>query len=163
MTPQDENVYKQILQKDYPLKDFKSDDFVELGAEITEQREVWQRVLGKMALEINRRGESVDEFAQKLEDYSGRSIPRMSIRVAMWVEKKIEGLDIPEDIQYYALKTIAGTAKPKTWLDKVNKQGLSSAQVVREIQGGGQRPKGKICKNCGTKQPATCIACNKPL
>jgi len=158
----DSKVYSQLLEPGYDYSKFKDDDFVQIVGDLMEKRELYQRVLGKASLEVTKRGITLDKFINDLEGYTGQKVSKKSLKVYRWVEKQLDDLNIPLDLNYYALKTLAGTDNPKKWLKELVDNGWSGAELSRMVHK--DKPKKpKICKHCGTEVSQYCPTCNNPL
>ena len=93
-------------------------------------KEVPQRVLGKIALALTTKygDETLIRFAKDL------GMSKSSLTTYRWVEKRLQGLDIPIDLKWSSLRVIAGADNPATWITKVQEEGLSTAEVKRLVK-----------------------------
>jgi len=126
---QNEFVFTQLLDPKFEwggLKEYNT--LVGLAQEATTLRDVPQRVLGKIVLQLNTEKYGVLEgFSKEI----GVSIH--ALRIYSWVERRLEGLEIPADLTWSALRVIAGADNPKEWVKKTIDEGLSFAEVKRLI------------------------------
>ena len=159
------SVFKKMLDPKFNWKGLEEYDLlVDLAVEATVLRDVPQRVLGKLVthLETNKRG-TLPQFAKD----TGVSLH--SLRIYSWVERRLEGLEVPSDIPWSSLRRIAGTDDPKKWVDRIVDEGLSFAEVKREIaleRGDPIKHTHKVikCEKCGFKSEGVkCQGCGEVL
>ena len=162
---QNEFVFTQLLDPKFEWGGLKEyDTLVGLAQEATTLRDVPQRVLGKIVLQLNTEKYGVLEgFSKEI----GVSIH--ALRIYSWVERRLEGLEIPSDLPWSSLRVIAGTKEPKEWVKKTVDEGLSFAEVKRLIaieRGDPVKHSHKVikCEKCGFKtEGVKCGGCGEVL
>ena len=102
-------------------------------ADILEKKENHQKLLGQIAYEISEQygKKFLPEFLGQVKETYGISISIMSMRNYRWSYERTKDLNIPDDISYQVIQKIAASKNPKFWADKINKEGLSSAEANR--------------------------------
>lgn|SRR3990167_2829916 len=161
METQTSLMFKQMIDPKFDWEGLKDYDvLVGLGQEAVFLKDLPQRILGKLVLQLKtEKHGTMKQFSKDI----GVSINVLQIYA--WVERQLEGLEIPEDIPWSALRIIAGADDPKKWVDKIIKEGLSFAEVKRLVyQEKGIKPKHahqKIkCPNCNfVTEGVKCSAC----
>ena len=162
---QNDLVFKQLLDPKFDWKNMEEyDTLVGLAQEATVLRDVPQRVLGKIVMHLGT--EKHGMLAQFAKDVG---VSMQSLRIYSWVERRLEGLEIPIDIPWSSLRRIASSDDPKKWVDRIVKEGLSYAEVKREIaieKGEPLKHEHKTikCEKCGFKtEGVRCGGCGEVL
>jgi len=126
---QTQQTFKQLLNPKFDWgKIAEYDTLVSLAQDALALRDLPQRIIGKIVLQLNTHEYGMmEQFAKD----TGLSI--YSLQIYSWVERRLEGCDIPEDLPWSSLRKIAGTTDPQAWIDRVVKEGLSYAEVSRLI------------------------------
>lgn len=124
------------------------DNYVETIASLISNRENYQKLLGKVALEVRRdvNTEALKDLSKDIEERHGLSISWNTLYNYSWVEEKVGHLDIPDDLPFRARQLLAGTKNPEEWLDKV-KEGMSVKELFIAIKGKPQR-RSVECPSC---------------
>src|SRR4030042_557466 len=121
--------FKRLLDPKFNwegLKDYEI--LVSLAQDAVALKDLPQRIIGKIVLHLNTHEYGMlDQFAKDT------GLSKHAMQIYSWVERRLDGLDIPEDIPWSSLRKIAGTADPQAWIDRVVKEGLSYAEVSRLI------------------------------
>lgn len=122
-------------------------EYVAQLSTIIDSRENYQRILGRIALEVSNQYGNValDVLSEELKETQGNNISPITLRNYRWVEEKTGHLDLPEDISYRTRQAIAGTDDPQRWASKIKDEGISSAEAYYLIRG---KPKAKVCPHC---------------
>lgn len=151
-------VFRKILDPEFDFSTWNLEQFTQIGQEAVESETLQQRVLGRLAMELGKEHgqQTIKEFAKQVKKspktiYSYRD-----------VERTLFGLDIPEDFHWTARRWLAKTENPQAYLDKVEKEGLSASQLVRQIRedlGQIEAKTIEACPKCQT--PLTHVACPK--
>ena len=125
------------------LKGIDEEMLITIGLEVADHQKNASIFLGKIALIQERlpKHSSLREFAKEI----GKGEKTMSSYKS--VEKRLVGLEIPDDISYTARRLIAQQENPKDILDHVNKEGLSSAEIIKMF-GEGKKEKVVNCPRC---------------
>jgi hypothetical protein len=149
-------VFKKLLEPDFNMEEFNPDTYVGLAAEIVEDKELSQKVLGKMAFNLDQRygKKALPNLAKGIEDATGLKMSLSSLRAYKWVYGKLSSfLDkIPPEFPYTAWRDLAGTPDPAAYLGKALAEGMSGAQLSRAIRQERQPtkpPKTVQCPRCG--------------
>lgn len=124
-------------------------------SDILDNREHYQRKLGKLASEI------ADEFGvDKFEDFSrdlnesqGMTISPSTLKNYRWVWEKTKQLELPLDISYRTLQYIASSGKAEYWAERIKNEVLSSSEVYKLLRDekGLSKKKTYVCKACGAE------------
>ena len=122
---------KEMINPDFdwePLEDY--DLLLGLAEEAVYLKEVPQRILGKIALALTTKygEETLTKFAREL------GISKSSLTTYRWVEKRLQGLEIPLDIKWSSLRVIAGADNSEAWVAKILEEGLSTNEVKRLVK-----------------------------
>lgn len=126
------------------------DEYIQQVASLVDNREKYQRKIGQIAYTVTELygAHSLGDLSKEVEDATGRKISVSTLRNYRWVYERTMDLQLPEDLSYQALQRIAGSTDPKAWAKRVDKEGLSSAEVSRLLRK--ETPKKVvICPNCG--------------
>lgn len=158
-------VFTKLLDPNFDWNELKEYDvLVGLAQEATTLRDVPQRVLGKIVLQLNtEKYGTLEKFSKEI----GVSIH--ALRIYSWVERRLDKLNIPQDLPWSSLRVIAGTKDPKAWISKTLDEGLSFAEVKRLIaieRGDPVKHSHKTikCADCGFKtEGMKCGGCGKVL
>jgi len=152
MTNLDKKIYSQILDPDFDVTQLDFDACVGLASEIVGSRELYQKMIGKIALELSRKypTKRVADFADAISETSGYKVSKASVLTYKWVYEKLESIAplIPQDFNYSAWRLLAGTEDPKSWLTRATEGGWSGQELSFHIKGGKKVNK-KTCKVCG--------------
>src|SRR3990167_9367486 len=133
------------------MKEIKPDEITEemligIGQTIVKYSDKASILLGELA--IQQQGLKVHSHLKDFSKEIGKGYKTISSYMS--IEKRLEGLDLPEDINYSARRTIAQTADPKDTLKHVLDDGLSSAMIITLF--GNKEPKEpNKCPKCGTE------------
>lgn len=131
------------------IKDTPWEDIVSVVSTATENRELYQKVLGKLAAESYRRNgnNSLGRLAKEVESMTGIKVSPASLETYSWVYRKLESImhKIPEDYSYRVWRTLAGTDNPGAILDRAIEDGLSGAELGKQIRG---EPERRLCPHC---------------
>ena len=160
-------VFRELIKPDFDWSKFTKQQLLDLAAEAVFIRDIPQRVLGKIvnALGTEEHG-AIDAISKEI------GVSRNTLRIYAYVERKLEGIEVPEDINWWSLRAIAATDDPKAWAQRVIDEGLSAAEVKRliKIDRGEEVPvKHKIklvtCPSCSfsQEQHLTCENCHKEI
>jgi hypothetical protein len=167
-------VFKKIIDPKFIVTELDWDTKVGLAATLVENREIYQKALGKLANSlprpITRRGDGqLAKFAMAIENLTGRKTSANSLRVYRLVYERLEKVidQIPPDWPYRAWRALAGSGNPEGWLMEGVQKGMSGPEIIREIKlSKGITDTPKVCKNCGAEQkldPKICFKCHTPL
>ena len=159
-------IFRSMLKPDFVWEGF--DDFETLSglaSEALSMRDIPQRIIGKIVLALNTDDPgTLEKFSKEI----GVSIH--TLRIYSWVEKRLEGIDFPEDLPWSALRLVAGTDDPKSWIDKLTEQGWSVAELRRKIMLASGKPerhhkhKTLKCSSCGfITDGVKCEGCGEVL
>lgn len=143
---------ERLMSKDFSFAEFDYDNLVGLAAGIIETKEINQKVLGRLAAELEGKyGDKVmEKFANSIFESTGYKVATSTLRSYRWVYKAVGNLDIPADFPFHAWKTLAGVENPQEWLNKAREWGWTGKQMVREIKiAHGDKPVKKTCPHCG--------------
>lgn len=113
------------------------DAIIEKIAALVSNRETYQLQIGKMAYDYRKMFggvNSLKELAEDLKERHGLVISYKTLHNYAWVEEKLGGLEIPEDVPYRVRQMIAGTDNPKFWVDKIM-AGATTKEIVFNIRG----------------------------
>ena len=162
-----DKIYQQIFDPAFDMDALDWNTKVGLASDLIENHELYQKVLGRLAASLPE-DKSIKDFAHDLENMTGRRVAPESLRVYRRVYEKLKSVieRIPLDWSYRAWRALATMENPGEWIDRGVVEGLSSAQVVREIrQERGLDDGPKVCKRCGSQQPDphNCLRCGEPL
>jgi hypothetical protein len=139
-----------ILKPEFSIDQVTWDDKLRISSHLIENRDIYPKVLGKISQNFSSKERK--KFVQDLEASTGQKVSTTSIRVYAWMYSKVWSLpNCPADLSLQAVKLIAGMPNPAEWVQKVNDNGWSSLQLVREILGE-QKPSVKRCRVCGAEQ-----------
>jgi hypothetical protein len=130
------------------------DKLVLKTAEILQTHEKYQRVLGQIAFEaVQEYGkEAIDGLAEDVKETHGIQVSLSTLKNYEFVYRSTKDLELPLDLSYRTLQYIASSGKPEYWAERINKEGLSSAEVYRLIRldkGLEKKVKIIICPSCG--------------
>lgn len=158
MTKLDKQVYQQMLDPMFSFEDFDYDTYVGLASELVGSREMYQKVIGRMAYELKKKypKKRVEDFTADISGSVGFNVPYGSITAYRWVYTRLMEVMplIPEDLKYSAWKALAGTDNPREWLGKLNKEGWDGRELIIHIkESKGEKPhRQKFCAVCGAPQ-----------
>lgn len=125
METQTSLMFKKMIAPEFSWKGLQDYNLlVGLAQEAVTLKDLPQRILGKIAIQL--KADKTNTMRQFSKDI-GVSIH--VLQIYSWVERRLDGLEIPEDIPWSALRIIAGADDPKKWVDRVVKEGLSFAEV----------------------------------
>jgi hypothetical protein len=158
-------VFKQLLNPKFNWENLKEyDTLVSLAQDAVALKDLPQRIIGKIVLQINTHEYGMlDQFAKDT------GLSTHSMQIYSWVERRLEGLEIPEDIPWSSLRKIAGTSDPQAWIDRVKKEGLSFAEVSRLIMIEKGEPTRHVhkklkCPSCGYEtEGIKCSGCGEVM
>lgn len=121
--------FRQLIDPKFDWKGLQDYEIlVSLAQDAVALKDLPQRIIGKIVLHLNTHEYGMlDQFAKDT------GLSKHAMQIYSWVERRLDGLDIPEDIPWSSLRKIAGTADPQAWIDRVVKEGLSYAEVSRLI------------------------------
>ena len=156
-----EVLFHQLIKPGFDWKGISEyTTLVGLAQEAVALKDLPQRILGKIVLQLDTESYgTLKAFAQEI------GVSGHVLKIYAWVERKLDKLEIPSDIPWSSLRVIAGTNNPKKWVDRINEEGLSFAEVKRlvmEEKGIEPQEKHKIhkCGNCGFEaEGLKCPAC----
>ncbi len=160
-------IFKQLLDPKFDWKKVNSyETLVSLAQDAVALKDLPQRILGKIINQID-----TSKYHARANFAKEVGASPHNLKIYGWVEKKLEGLDIPEDIPWSSLRTIAHTKDPKKWVDRIHDEGLSFADVKRLIlKEKGIQPKEKhdhkkvTCPHCGFEtEGIKCGGCGEVL
>ena len=163
-----EELAEKMMEIEFDANALSWEDKVTVASYAINSKEVYQKLLGKLAASLPQ-DKSIKDFAHDLENMTGRRVAAESLRVYRRVYEKLKLVieRIPQDWSYRAWRALATMENPGEWIDRGVVEGLSSAQVVREIRlERGLDDKGpKICPRCQKIQPdpKICLSCGQPL
>lgn len=124
-----QHVFHKLLDPKFNWKELADwETLVGLAQEAVSIKDVPQRILGKIVNQLD-----TERYGVRKRFASEIGVSPNNLKIYAWVERKLEGLDIPLDIPYSSLRVIASTDDPKKWVDRINKEGLSFAEVKREV------------------------------
>lgn len=118
------------------------DQIIEEIAVLVENREVYQRKIGKYAWEYRQKFggvNSLKELAEDLKERHGLVISYKTLHNYSWVEEKLSPFEIPDDVAYRLRQLIAGTDDPKKWVDLLL-AGATSKELFEAIKGKKAQP-----------------------
>lgn len=134
----------------------KYEQAVQKLAELIESREHYQKSIGELAYVITEEygGDMLESLAEDLKETHGLRISATTLKNYLWVYVRIKDLSIPDDFSFRTLQYIASSNDPKYWAERIEKEGLSSAEVyrmVREEKGLEQETLSIKCPHCKKK------------
>ena len=93
--------------------------YIETIAGLVNSREKYQRLLGQIALEVRRtiNTYALKDLAEDVKERHGIKISWKTLYKYSWVENKLIGIDLPEDISYRTRELIARSKDPKKYAD----------------------------------------------
>jgi len=156
----DEQIYGMILNKDFPIEKYDLEALSDFAVEIGAIGDKKQQILGKLIVQAHKKHGygMIKHFAYVLD------IPVATVESYFQVTRTLEGLDVPEDINWSFRKLIAHTDDPKETLRMVVDEGLSRVDLLNKL---GRITHGKemVCPHCKSHQPTkdVCISCHKSL
>ena len=125
------------------------DKYIDEVASLIEHREGYQKSLGKIALEIRKLFgmQSLKTLSEDIKERHGLTISPSTLHNYSWVEEKLGGYDIPEDIPYRLRQLLASNEDREKWIKKIM-EGASSKEIYDAIKG--PRPPMIVdCPACG--------------
>ena len=124
-----EVLFHQLIKPGFDWKGISEYNIlVGLAQEAVALKDLPQRILGKIVLQLDTEiYGTLKVFAQEI------GVSKHNLKIYAWVERKLDKLEIPPDIPWSSLRVIAGTNNPKKWVDKINDEGLSFAEVKRAV------------------------------
>jgi hypothetical protein len=150
------DMFKKLLDPQFDMTEFNTETYVGLAAEIVEDKELSQKVLGKMAYNLDQKyGKSaLPDLAKGIEDATGLKMSLSSLRAYKWVYGKLSQVmdKIPPEFPYTAWRDLAGTEDPVGYLGRALAEGMSGAQLSRQIRLERQPakpPRTVQCPKCG--------------
>jgi hypothetical protein len=159
-------VFRELLKPAFDWSKFTKQQLLDLAAEAVFIRDIPQRVLGKIvnALGTETAG-AIDAISKEI------GVSRNTLRIYAYVERKLEGIEVPEDINWWTLRAISTTEDPAAWAKRVIDEGLSAAEVKRLIKiDRGDEPKPVkhrlvVCPSCNFEQEKhmRCENCEKEI
>ena len=158
-------IFKKMLDPKFDWSELKNyDTLVGLAQEAVVLRDLPQRILGKIVVQVDTgKSGTLAQFAKDV------GVSKNGLQIYSWVERRLDGLSIPDDIPWSAIRVIAGTDNPQEWMDKVISEGLSFAEVKRQIaieRGDPVKHPHKTikCDSCGFKtEGVKCGGCGEVL
>lgn len=131
------------------------DGYVQRIASLVENRENYQRLLGKTASIVVKDygNEALIKLADDVKETSGRTISITTLRNYKWVWEKTSPFDLPEDLSFRCLQSLAASKNPEKYVQLI-KEGRSSSEIVRlirEERGLSNKTKKWICSSCGAE------------
>ena len=153
------DVFKKIIDPKFLATELDWDTKVGLAAALIENREIYQKALGKLAATLprqkTRRGDGqVAKFAEAIEGITGRKTSANSLRVYRRVYEVLEPVidQIPQDWAYRSWRKLADSPNPQGYLMKGIQEGWSGPELIFNIDKDmGKVPTKniKICPKCG--------------
>lgn len=127
----------------------QNDEIIEQVAILLTNREKYQRSLGQLSLEYRKQNgtaESLKGLAEEIKERHGLAISWKTLHNYAWIEERLSGFEIPEDVPFRIRQAIAGTDNPKEWIDRLV-AGANSKEIYEGIRG--KRPPILIeCPKC---------------
>jgi hypothetical protein len=158
-------VFKKMMSPKFSWEGLREYELlVGLAQEAVTLRDVPQRVLGKIVLQLD-----TGKYGMLAKFSKEIGVSPYSLRIYSWVERRLDGLEIPPDLPWSSLRRIAGTKDPKAWIKRTVDEGLSFAEVKRQIAEERGDPvkhahKTVKCEKCGFKtEGIRCGGCNSIL
>lgn len=148
-------VFEQLIRPDFDASVFKWDDCVELAGEVIANRELSNKVIGKLAahLDVKRGNNVLQRFAADIENSTGVKVSYRHVANCRGIYKRLQPFmdKIPADWTWHAWALIAYTENPGEWIDRGVREGLTSPMLIREVQiaKGIKRTDQKVCPKCG--------------
>jgi hypothetical protein len=165
MDSQTQLIFKKMLDPKFnwaAVSDYEV--LVSLAQEAVALKDLPQRIIGKIVLQIDTSEHgALAKFSKEI------GVSTDSLQIYMWVERRLEGLIIPADIPWSALRVIAGSDDPAKWVKRIVDEGLSFAEVKRLVsieKGIPEKHGHKVikCTKCGFKtEGVKCGGCNTLL
>lgn len=131
------------------------EEFLTETGNLIESREKYQRKLGQIAAEVAKQfgAERLPLLADEVASAYGVTCSANTLRNYRWVWEKTCTLDLPEDLSYRTLQTIASSGKAEYWAKRIKDEGLSSSEVYRLIRADRgldqKEPRTIVCPHCG--------------
>lgn len=130
-------------------------EYVNKIGDLVSFRENYQRQLGELASVIAKEfgPHALKELAADVSETFGIRIGVSTLRNYRWVYEQTKDLELPEDLSYRTLQSIASSGNPEVWAKRIIDEGLSSAEaykLMREEKGVSPK-KTYICDNCGAE------------
>lgn len=154
----DERVYGMILDKDFPIDKYSLEDINEFVMEVADIGDKKQDILGKLALEVYKRG------GRKAVAYlsTNAGMPIKTLIGYMEVVQRLEGLEVPEDWSWHLKKLIAWAPDTKKTYQMAIDEGLTYSQLAIKLHK--DKPsKTKKCKNGHEVDTKHCPFCKEDL
>jgi len=135
--------------------DNQFNQYVQQIADLVEKRENYQRFLGQTAFTVDEMygKDALVKLANDVAEVSGRKMSYTTLRNYKWVWEKTFTLNLPDDLSYRCLQTIAGASNPEKYAKLILEKGYSSAEIIsliRKEKGlSNEKKKKYICKECG--------------
>lgn len=127
--------------------------FVATIASVLSHKDKHQRILGKIASEVAKQYNplALKELAEDVKEGYGISVAVNTLKNYGYVYDKTNELNLPEDLSYRTLQYIASSGDPKHWAERIEKEGLSSAEVYHLIreEKGLNKTRVIVCPHCG--------------
>lgn len=118
------------------------DQIIEQVAALVDNRENYQRILGKLALEYRTRFggvNSLKELSNEIAERHGLKIAPSTLHNYSWVEDTLKDLEIPEDVPFRFRQIIAGSGEAEKWVKELM-DGASTGEIIEAIKGKSKRP-----------------------
>lgn len=146
-----EELASNLLNPKFSFKEVNFDSFVELAGDIVVKNELRQKLLGRLAneLETNYGEKILEKLADEILNTTGYKISPSTLRAYRWVYQKVGHLDVPEDFKFHAWQVLSGTENPEEWLKKARDNGWSGGELVFNIRSSKGQKNIKTCPKCG--------------
>lgn len=114
------------MNLDIKPEDATEEMLIGVGQDIVRYSKKASILLGELAIaQENLKSHShLKEFAKEI------GVSYKSLSSYKSIEKRLDGLDVPEDINYSARRLIAEAENPKETIEHIVKEGLSSAEII---------------------------------
>jgi hypothetical protein len=144
INPDDVSPLEKIMDIHTDWSGFDEESLITIGAEIVQHKKKAHRVLGRLAVihEKLKKHSTLRHFSQEI------GIGENTLKVYKSVEKRLDGLEVPEDLSWGALLRISYSDDPKKVLAHIVDEGLTSAMVIRLLSDKQETHKIIECPNC---------------
>lgn len=150
------DAFNELIDPEFNADGLSWEAKVGMAATLIENKEVYQKALGKLAASIPRgttkKGDGkLGEFAMAIENLTGRKTSPNSLRVYRRVYERLVGVieKIPADWPYRAWRVLADSESPLAYLEQAIKEGWSGSELVFEVHEREGKHKVRKCPACG--------------
>ena len=147
MEDRNTEVFKELLKPDFKWDNFDQATLEGLGQEISENKQIAHRVLGKLAIAQSnlKKKTSLKEFAKEI------GIGEGTLSAYKSVEEKFKNVEVPSDWNWTAMLLLSKQENHAAAISEALEHGLSSTEIIRAFRNEPTKKRMVECPKCHNK------------